>query len=467
MSDKRRSSIVTPTVLLTSSIAAIAIVIGALVSYPLILASTQDVGQRNLAQLANVTASSLEQGFGNAGLSENLVATLQRESISAYLFSSNATPETVFEDLPLGFSQQSASDLLAGLEVSERVATESGEYLFEGRPLTIGGAVLLVQPVSVAGASAGELIGRLAIALVIGLVVAIPIGYIAARRLAKPLRRASAAARDMAQGARGVHVTPEGPAEVSDIAKSLNALDQALANSESRQREFLMSVSHELRTPLTAIKGYGEALSDGMLDEKNIAAAGAVIGQEAQRLDRLVNDLLDLARLGAVDFAVRQEVVDFAEFAHQACEVWKYRCAEEQVNFECSIKGEGEFIFDATRVRQIIDNLAENALRVTPPQGFIALSLRVAQHQLLNHQEELQIELTDTGPGLSSADLAVAFQPGALYERYRGVRPVGTGLGLALVDRLAKALGGVASVSSEAGTTFVISIPVHAAYSSI
>ena len=358
MSDKRRSSIVTPTVLLTSSIAAIAIVIGALVSYPLILASTQDVGQRNLAQLANVTASSLEQGFGNAGLSENLVDTLQRESISAYLFSSSATPQTVFEDLPLGFSQQSASDLLAGLEVSERVATEGGEYLFEGRPLTIGGAVLLVQPVSVAGASAGELIGRLAIALVIGLVVAIPIGYIAARRLAKPLRRASAAARDMAQGARGVHVTPEGPAEVSDIAKSLNALDQALANSESRQREFLLSVSHELRTPLTAIKGYGEALSDGMLDEKNIAAAGAVIGQEAQRLDRLVNDLLDLARLGAVDFAVRQEAVDFAEFAFQACEVWKYRCAEEQVNFECSIKGEGECIFDATRVRQIIDNLA-------------------------------------------------------------------------------------------------------------
>ena len=94
------------------------------------------------------------------------------------------------------------------------------------------------------------------------------------------------------------------------------------------------------------------------------------------------------------------------------------------------------------------------------------MSLRVAQHQLLNHQEELQIELTDTGPGLSSADLAVAFQPGALYERYRGVRPVGTGLGLALVDRLAKALGGTASVSSEAGTTFVISIPVHAASSS-
>lgn len=461
MSDKRRRSIVTPTVLLTGSIAAIAIVIGALVSYPLILASTQEVGQRNLAQLADVTARSLERGLGNSGLGANLVATLQRESISAYLFSSSASPETVFNDLPLGFSQASASVLLQGSEVSERIVTDNGEYLFEGRPLSIGGAVLLVQPVSVAGASASDLVIRLVLALVIGLIIAIPIGYLAARRLAKPLRKASIAASEMAQGTRGIHVVPEGPAEVSDIATSLNALDQALDNSERRQREFLLSVSHELRTPLTAIKGYSEALADGVLDEVSVTAAGTVIGNEAERLDRLVNDLLDLARLGAVDFAVQRELIDFVDFAQQACEVWSYRCSEEQVNFQCSIEGQGEVYFDATRVRQIIDNLAENALRVTPPQGTIYLTVQLKDHS--PHECLLCIDLEDTGPGLSIEDLAIAFQPGALYERYRGLRPVGTGLGLALVDRLAKALGGTASVHSEDGTHFSITIPVTTA----
>lgn len=457
--NRRRFSIVTPTMLLTSSIAAIAIIIGALVSYPLILASTQDVGQRNLAQLANVTANSLDRGFGNSGLGSNLVATLQRESISAYLFGSNATPETMFNDLPLGFSQQSASELLSGVEVSERVATGDGEFLFEGRPLSIGGAVLLVQPISVAGASAGELVTRLVLALAIGLIVAIPLGYVAARRLARPLRQASAAASEMAQGNRGVHVTPQGPVEVSDIAESLNALDRALSHSESRQREFLLSVSHELRTPLTAIKGYGEALTDGVLDTGSSAAAGSVISHEAQRLDRLVSDLLDLARLGAVDFTVRNDIVDFGEFARQACEVWQYRCSEVNVEFECVITGSGFIEFDETRVRQIIDNLAENALRVTPPEGRIQLSLGLQRESVSDG--ELLIELSDTGPGLSESDLEIAFQPGALYERYRGVRPVGTGLGLALVDRLATALGGSASVQSEAGTRFSIIIPVH------
>lgn len=461
MVDKRRRSIVTPTVLLTGSVAAIAIIIGALVSYPLILASTQEVGQRNLAQLANVTASSLERGLGNSGLGANLVATLQRESISAYLFSSSASPETVFDDLPLGFSQESASALLRGSEISERIVTDNGEYLFEGRPLSIGGAVLLVQPVSVAGASASELVTRLALALVIGLIISIPIGYLAARRLARPLRKASVAASEMAQGTRGIHVVPEGPAEVSDIAMSLNALDQALDNSERRQREFLLSVSHELRTPLTAIKGYSEALADGVLDEESAAGAGTVIGNEAERLDRLVNDLLDLARLGAVDFAVQRELIDFVDFAQQACEVWSYRCSEEQVNFQCLIEGQGDVYFDATRVRQIIDNLAENALRVTPPQGTISLAMQLKADS--PNECQLLIDLKDTGPGLSAEDLAIAFQPGALYERYRGVRPVGTGLGLALVDRLAKALGGTASVRSEAGTHFSITIPVATA----
>ncbi len=462
MSPVRRYSIVTPTVLLTSAIAAIAIVIGALVSYPLILASSQSAGQKNLAQLANVTANSLERGADSRGLGANLVATLQRESITAYLFSASANSGTVFEDLPLGFSQDMASTLVSGTAISERVGTDSGDYLFEGRPLSIGGAVLLVQPVSVAGASAGEVLSRLALSLAIGLIIAIPIGFFAARRLARPLRNASAAARDMAQGDRGIEVRAEGPREVSDIAIALNALDHALATSEGRQREFLLSVSHELRTPLTAIKGYGEALADNVMPADHVVAAGLVIAREAQRLDRLVHDLLDLARLGAVDFAIHPTMVDLAGFGTEVCEVWSYRCAEAEVNFDCDIQASGEFRGDAVRLRQIIDNLAENALRVTPAQGRISFSLEVTPVGTgeQNHRA-VRIYLADTGPGLNADDLAVAFMPGALYERYRGVRPVGTGLGLALVDRLARGLGGAAHVTSEpdVGTSFTVDIP--------
>ncbi len=459
MTSQRRYSIVTPTVLLTSSIAAIAIIIGALVSYPLIVASSQDVGQRNLSQLANVTANSLERGSGGRGLGSSLVSTLQRESISAYLFSPTAAPGTEFDDLPLGFSQELASALVSGEVVSERVETDDGQFLFEGRPLAIGGAVLLVQPVSVAGASASDLISRLLLSLAIGLVIAIPLGYMAARRLARPLRNASKAASVMAQGTRGVHVATEGPREISDIARALNSLDTALANSEGRQREFLLSVSHELRTPLTAVKGYGEALADGVMDGAGAQEAGAVIAREAQRLDRLVNDLLDLARLGAINFAVTPAVIDLAEFVDQVCEVWNYRCTESGVVFLCSSEVAGNFTVDPLRLRQIVDNLAENALRVTPLGGTISFTISMI-HQSPDTRS-ITISIEDTGPGLTTDDLAVAFQPGALYERYRGVRPVGTGLGLALVQRLSQGLGGVAQaqVGRDTGACFIITIP--------
>ena len=359
----------------------------------------------------------------------------------------------------MGFSQELASTLVGGEAISERVETADGQFLFEGRPLDIGGAVLLVQPVSVAGASAGDLVIRLLLSLAIGLIIAIPLGYLAARRLARPLRNASKAAGVMAQGTRGVHMSTDGPREIADIAQALNSLDRALAASEGRQREFLLSVSHELRTPLTAVKGYGEALADGVMDGVDAQLAGAVITREAQRLDRLVNDLLDLARLGAVDFAVNPTVIDLAEFTEQVCEVWNYRCTESGVTFVCRSDVTGHFTVDPIRLRQIVDNLAENALRVTPVGGSISFIMSLASES--PNDREITITIEDTGPGLSTDDLAVAFQPGALYERYRGVRPVGTGLGLALVDRLALGLGGVARAENgrESGARFSITIP--------
>ncbi|MGB4324991.1 MAG: HAMP domain-containing sensor histidine kinase [Candidatus Nanopelagicales bacterium] len=452
----RRLSIVTPTVLLTSLVAAIAVVIAGFVSYPLIVASSEQVGQRNLAQLANVTANAVERNAGAGSLDSNLISTLQRESISAYLFGPVDAADISADDLPSGFGVGMARKLLNGQEVSARVSTPAGQLLFEGRPLSFGGAVLLVQPVSVAGASAASVIYRLIIALLIGLVIAIPLGYLAARRLARPLRRASETAVELSLGSRGIHIEPEGPREVSDIAIALNSLDLALESSESRQREFLLSVSHELRTPLTAVKGYGEALADGLMSAAETKNAGEIISREAARLDRLINDLLDLARLGAVNFTIDPSQVDLEEFVSNTCEVWSYRCSESNVHFISHPAPHRNIIVDSLRVRQIIDNLTENALRVTPADGRIELVVQLVG-------ANLQIAVSDSGPGLSGEDMAIAFEPGALYERYRGVRPVGTGLGLALVGKLACGLGGSASVQSSelGGAKFEVLIPVE------
>jgi signal transduction histidine kinase len=173
-------------------------------------------------------------------------------------------------------------------------------------------------------------------------------------------------------------------------------------------------------------------------------------------LNRLVTDLLDLARLGAVDFPFEMHVVDVRQLVLDAGEVWKSRCDPVGVDFTTQTPKDAVVVTtDPMRLRQVIDNLMENALRVTPEGQHIVLALTAAQ-------DTFTVEVRDSGPGLQPHDADVAFEPGVLYERYRGVRPVGTGIGLALVGRLSRGLGGSARVDTapEGGAAFLVKFPM-------
>src|SRR5262249_17370090 len=130
-----------------------------------------------------------------------------------------------------------------------------------------------------------------------GLGAGVLAGVLLGRRLTRPIRNAAIAAARLSSGDRGVRLRVEPPAEVGALAVALNELAAALTTSEGRQREFLLSISHELRTPLTTIRGYAEALADGVVQAESAEAVGKTVVAEAERLDRLVADLLSLARL--------------------------------------------------------------------------------------------------------------------------------------------------------------------------
>jgi two-component system sensor histidine kinase BaeS len=350
-------------------------------------------------------------------------------------------------------SAELAGQVVAGARLSGTATIDGQESFVAGRTVGGGLGLLLAVPVSSADNLAGDDRRRLVTAVLAGLFAAVLIGLFAARRVTRPLRSAADAAERMSAGERGRRVTPAGPTEVVDIAESLNRLSDSLAASEGRQREFLLSVSHELRTPLTAIRGYAEALSDGLAEDP--AATGEVLTAEAGRLDRLVADLLDLARLGAVDVSIDAVAVDLVELTRRAAEVWRDRCRAVGVELRCELPDHPLGVLaDPVRVRQIIDNLAENALRVTPAGAPVVLAVAAADRSVL-------LSVRDGGPGLTPADLAVAFEPAVLHSRYRGVRPVGTGVGLALVGRLATRMGGSARAwaAPEGGAAFGVWFP--------
>ena len=303
-----------------------------------------------------------------------------------------------------------------------------------------------------------DAVKRIALSLLIGLAVAALAGVLLARLLARPLRRAAQTAHLLAAGARDVRVPPEGPAEVAEVADSLNALSAALATSEGRQREFLLSVSHELRTPLTAITGFAESLADGVTTGPDVQPVARTVLGEAHRLERLVSDLLDLARLGAQDFRIDLRPVDLTALMETAGEVWRARCeAVGVVGLTDLPRHPLLCLTDPTRVRQIVDGLAENALRVTPAGRPVLLGL----YETPGARAVLQVR--DGGPGLSPEDLPVAFERSVLYERYRGVRQVGTGVGLALVHGLTTRLGGSADAgrAPEGGACFTVRLPLQ------
>lgn len=439
-------SIAARMVMLGVTVAIVVAMVAGVAAFPLVRDSAETSARAELARLAELTATTVARDADGQFVVPPRVGTvLQDEGVTAYLVFRGT------EEPPAGVTRREIDLVTSGRSVSGVGATDAGDVLVEGRPvergpLGRGAGVILVQSADDAIAPALTVLWRVAAALLLGIVVAIVVAIVVSQRMSRSLRAVADAADRLGRGERDVVVDPEGPPEVARIADSINRLSTALSVSEGRQREFLMSVSHELRTPLTAVLGYAQAIDDGLIEGPDLQRTGAVMVDEAQRLDRLVRDLLDLARLEAVDFTFHEVTIDLAEIVEQAADVWSDRCRRVDVELRWSITPPGPLPVstDPQRLRQIIDNLAENALRVTPEGGYIEFALTSEDGMAV-------IEVSDSGPGLNADDIAIAFTPGALHERYHGVRPVGTGLGLALVARLARGLRG----SAEAGTTAV------------
>ena len=462
----RRGTLAQSIALLASAVAVITALLAGGLAVGLITKSNSENAQRTLSKLADAAQATADQGISAEASQRRARRILEALKVQSVTVSVDGR---LVGATALGQASISAADisqLLAGRTVSAQGTVRGQRVLVEGRSTRVG-AIVLLQRRADATAFGDALVGRVLIALLIGVLIAIGLGVLLAQRISRPLRRTAMAARALAEGRRDVAVTPEGPAEVAGVGLAVNALASALSHSEARQREFLLSVSHDLRTPLTAIAGYAESLAEGVVPPEEASSVGAVMLTEAHRLNRMVADLLDLARLGAEEFRIDLTDVDVTELARAAGEVWRNRCLAADVVFRLEAPSTQLWCHtDPSRVRQILDGLFENALRVTPPGAPIVLSVRTETEVRRGPgtgQQMVLLEVRDGGPGLTDADLSVAFERSVLHERYRGIRQVGTGLGLAIVDGLTRRLGGTveAGHSAEGGARFTVQLPMR------
>jgi two-component system OmpR family sensor kinase len=451
---RRPASLAARISLLSVGIAVVTALLAGALAAGLIRNSGADAAHKTLARLADVTQSVAINGKTGTPAQARLRKALQGLDVRSGIITAQGQVATRFPIVRKAVTSSDIAKVLGGQDVSTTRSVGGTTVFVEARAAGPVG-IVIVQRRADAVAQNERAIRRFALALLIAGGLAALLGLLVAWRLARPLRRTAAAAHSLAAGNRDVTLPAEGPAEVVEVSDAINSLAGALRQSEARQREFLLSVSHDLRTPLTAVAGYAESLADGIVAPEDTAHVGAVMLGEAKRLERLVGDLLDLARLGAQDFRIELAPVDLVALVHGAARVWSARCAASGVEFRLQAPAHPIWTYtDAARLRQVIDGLFDNALRVTPTGAPIVLAARAEGGAAI-------VEVRDGGPGLNDADLAVAFEQGALHARYRGIRQVGTGLGLAIVRGLVQRLGGTveAGHAAEGGARFTVRLP--------
>ncbi|MBN9097331.1 MAG: HAMP domain-containing histidine kinase [Pseudonocardia sp.] len=433
-------------------VALVAVGVAALVSLRLVTATARQVTHDVLAQQADVVAAQLDDSGGAVrsvlGLGK-VVQVIQGQGVAVVPLTGRRVG-SADTGVAEAITRSGAARALTGTPVSATVDVGGTVYLVEARP-SLSGAFALVRTSEDGPLGSGLLRRNIGFALLAGVGVAVLVGVVVGTLLARPLRRTAAAAHLLRTGRRDVRVPVRGPTEVAEVAGAVNDLADALARSEARQREFLLSVSHELRTPLTAVKGFAESIIDGVGGDD----AAPVILHEAERLDRLVTDLMELARLEADDFPLDLLPVDLTALAAEAAQVWRARSRDAGVEFRLVVPdGPVRVTADPRRLRQVLDGLAENALRVTPAGAPLVFAVLAGG----------ALQIRDGGPGLAPEDYAVVFERGALHDRYRGHRPVGVGgIGLALVHGLVMRMGGTvhAGPADEGGACFTVFLPLR------
>ncbi|MGH3077872.1 MAG: sensor histidine kinase [Gaiellaceae bacterium] len=285
------------------------------------------------------------------------------------------------------------------------------------------------------------LLERLALALAVGIALGAVLFWWLSRRLTEPVLALTRATQDVAAGRYDVAI-PEarGSDEISLLTNRFRRMVSQLAEAEQLKRSFLMSVSHELRTPLTAIRGHVEALREGIVSEPDqVQGSLDIVAAETDRLERLVGDVLDLAKLQAHRFTVRHEEVDLGRVLDHVHGAFAEEARRREIDYRVEAEGEPPVIVsDGDRVLQVISNLLSNAFRWTPDGGRVDL-------QLAASNGAVRVDVVDSGPGVPVEDRERIFEPFISQD------VDGTGLGLPIARELALALGGRVELTSEPG----------------
>ncbi|MGH2683663.1 MAG: sensor histidine kinase [Actinomycetota bacterium] len=304
-----------------------------------------------------------------------------------------------------------------------------------------------------------EALARLAALLVAGGPLALAllggVGWVVAGAALRPVEamRAEAAAISASEPGRRLPVPRTGD-EVARLGVTLNQMLDRLEEALERERRFVDDASHEIRTPLANLRTELELALRRSRTTGELEQAVRSAAQETERLVRLAEDLLVLARSDRGRLPVRRELVEVAQVAGSVVEAFGARAAEAGVNIDVQVPEGLRATLDPLRIRQALGNLLDNAVGHTPAGGWVRIEAALVTGTV-------SFEVSDTGEGFSADFLPLAFEPFTRPDVSRSRSDGGAGLGLAIVRAVAEAHGGVAEAQNraEGGASVVLRIP--------
>jgi len=435
-------------------------------SYRLTMAEKQESMLKNAEFVSRLTSTSLARGYSiydsdfrlqisySSLMADASILICETDGLIVYSsdrgspsgYAGRYVPEVAAATLFTDGSYAALTDL-GGLYPVARYVVGTPIYSFSGQSSVIG--LIFIS------AGTGELsaiwlgIAKISALIAAGvLVITFVSTWITSARQTRPLKELAIAAREFGHGNLHVRVSDYGRRdEIGELASAFNTMAESLEQSEARRRDFIANLSHELKTPMTTISGYTDGILDGTIPPERLNQSLRTISDEARRLSRLVQRMLELSRLGEKERTFRKKPFEIAEVMRRVLLSLEGKINDRGLDVDVRIPDDPVYVSgDADSILQVGYNLLDNAIKFSPPKGTIGVEIRVQGNRAF-------VSVRNQGPEIPPEELPLIFDRFHKADRSRSMDREGVGLGLYIVKTILDQHRETIGVTSENGRT--------------
>ncbi len=342
--------------------------------------------------------------------------------------------------------------LFPELEDGENIVTIGVPWYYGENEVV--GAVLLHIPTSLLKVGLSSVLNQVLPPAVLAVVLGTILAFFLARSQVKPMKEMSSAVREFSKGDLTRRVDVHCGGELEELGDSINRMAEELSRLEDSRRSFVANVSHELRSPITCMRGYVQAMQDGVIPQEDMPRYYQIVLDETDRLTALVNDLLDLSRLESGKFPLTLAPFDANELMRRNLINFEPRIDAKSIAVEVELAdGPLMVMADANRINQVVSNIIDNAVKFMDGEGSL-LTVRTARQG-----KDVRFTIANNGPRIAEADLPYIFE--RFYKADKAhTSGQGTGLGLSICQRIMQQHGSKIEVrSDDRQTAFEFTLP--------